>query len=568
MNDWLNYLNLVLLFSMFAVSLNLLLGYAGILSSGQAALGAMGGYTTAWVTTSWGWNPWLGVALGIAVAALVGVLLAIPSLPLPAEYVILLTLVAGEALIGLAVASPVLGGVFGIQGIASPSIFGLELTRAVNWVIPLLIAGGVIFAICWRLGESPFGRVLRATRDDERAAASVGKHVFRYRVWTFVITAAMAGLAGGLFAVYLGIASPTVYGFDVSMGIFAMVVLGGVANLPGSVLGAAIVVLSTPILQRVLDLPPERESFVRIAIYGLLLVVVIRFRPKGLLPERHSRSAKKTTAPLTGSSAVHQPLALAPDPREVILEASGLSKHFGGVVAADELSLSLVRGTITALVGPNGAGKTTVFNLLTGYLRPDAGSVLLEGSELVGLRPDQIAERGMVRTFQDVRIWPGLSVLDNVAIAIPGQAGEHIDQLFLPGRHVRSCEEKVLRQAYEWLTFVGLEGKAADSAGTLSYGETKLLSLSRAMATDAPVVLLDEPVSGVDTAWAERMLALVEDMRNAGRTICLVEHNLHVVDRLASRAYFMDLGRIVAEGTLGELTSSPELARTYFGLRS
>jgi len=568
MNDWLNYVNLVLLFSIFAVSLNLLLGYAGILSAGQAALGAMGGYTTAWVTTSWGWNPWLGVLLGIAIAAAVGLLLAIPSLPLPAEYVILLTLVAGEALIGLAIASPVLGGVFGIQSIPAPFVFGIELTRAVNWVIPLLIGGAIVYSICWRIGESPFGRVLRATRDDERAASSVGKHVFRYRVWTFVITAAMAGLAGGLFALYLGISSPTVYGFDVSMGIFAMVVLGGVANLRGSILGAIIVVFSTPVLQRLLDLPPERESFVRIAIYGLLLVVVIRFRPQGILPERHSRSAKKISAAHIAETHGTSPILQAHPSDELVLRTTELSKSFGGVVAADDLSLELHKGTITALVGPNGAGKTTVFNLLTGYLRPDRGSVQLYSKELGGLRPDEIAKNGMVRTFQDVRIWPGMSVLDNVAIAIPQQAGEHIDQLFRPGRQVSRRETTVLHEAYEWLSFVGLEDMAGDSAGELSYGQSKLLSLARVMATNAPVVLLDEPVSGVDTAWADRMLALVEDMRNAGRTICLVEHNLHVVDRLATRAYFMDLGRIIAEGTLAELTASPELARTYFGLRS
>lgn len=567
MNDWLNYVNLVLLFSIFAVSLNLLLGYAGILSAGQAALGAMGGYTTAWVTTSWGWNPWLGVLLGVFIASLVGLLLAIPSLPLPAEYVILLTLVAGEALIGLAIASPVLGGVFGIQGVPAPSIFGVELARAVNWVLPLLVGAVVVYLICWRIGESPFGRVLRATRDDERAASSIGKHVFRFRLWTFVITAAMAGFAGGLFAVYLGISSPTVYGFDVSMGIFAMVVLGGVANLPGSVLGAILVVFSTPILQRLLDLPPERESFVRIAIYGLLLVIFIRFRPQGLLPERHARSAKKIAS--VAVEATHQTDRHdVADSQEVVLQTHGLTRHFGGVVAAEDLSIALRKGTITALVGPNGAGKTTVFNLLTGYLRPDRGNVLLYGTELGGLRPDEIALNGMVRTFQDVRIWPGMSVLDNVAIAIPHQEGEHIGRLFVPGRQVARHEEVVLRQALEWLSFVGLEDVAADPAGVLSYGQTKLLSLARVMATNAPVVLLDEPISGVDTAWADRMLALVEQMRNTGRTICLVEHNLHVVDRLASRAYFMDLGRIIAEGTLSELTSSPELAKTYFGLRS
>jgi branched-chain amino acid transport system permease protein len=579
-NDWLNYLNLILIFSIFAVSLNLLLGYAGVLSSGQAALGAIGGYTTAWLALDAGWNGWVAVALGVVFAGIVGILLAIPSLPLAAEYLILLTLVVGEAVLGIVVASPSFGGTLGLTGLPGSNFFGIDLKMASDWVLPLVVFAAVIFLICWRIGESPFGRVLRATRDDDRAAAAVGKHVFAYRLWVFGITAAMSGLGGGLLALYLGICSPSVYSFDVSMGIFAMVVLGGVGNLYGSILGAVIVTLTTPILQRILPLAPESGSFVRIAIYGLVLILVIRFRPQGILPERHGRRAKPTraiTPPPEALIEVTEGHQLPPDngTLETVIEApadgsilvtSDLSKSFGTTVAADSLAMCLARGRITALVGPNGAGKTTVFNLLTGYLRPDRGSVLLGGRDLAGMRPDEIAMNGVVRTFQDVRLWTGMSVLENVAVAIPDQPGEYIGPLFRPGAQIGRREDEVRERAMEWLGYVGLEGYSEDLAGSLSYGQSKLLSLARVMATEAPVVLLDEPVSGVDTAWAEAMLSLIETMRESGRTICLVEHNLHVVDRLADHAYFMDLGRIIAEGSLSELTSSPELARTYFGI--
>ena len=509
-----------------------------------------------------------------------GILLAIPSLPLSAEYLILLTLVAGEAVLGIVVASPSFGGTLGLTGLPGSNFFGIDLKMASNWVLPLIVFAAVIFLLCWRIGESPFGRVLRATRDDDRAAAAVGKHVFAYRLWVFGITAAMSGLGGGLLALYLGICSPSVYSFDVSMGIFAMVVLGGVGNLYGSILGAVIVTLTAPILQRILPLAPESGSFVRIAIYGLVLILVIRFRPQGILPERHGRRAKPTralTPPPEALIEVTEGHQLPPDngTLETVIEApadgsilvtSDLSKSFGTTVAADSLAMGLATGKITALVGPNGAGKTTVFNLLTGYLRPDRGSVWLGGRDLAGMRPDEIAMNGVVRTFQDVRLWTGMSVLDNVAVAIPDQPGEHIGPLFRPGAQIGRREDEVRERAMEWLGYVGLEGYSEDLAGSLSYGQSKLLSLARVMATEAPVVLLDEPVSGVDTAWAEAMLSLIETMRESGRTICLVEHNLHVVDRLADHAYFMDLGRIIAEGSLSELTSSPELARTYFGI--
>lgn len=594
MEVWLNYVVLILIMTIFAVSLNLLLGHAGVLSSAHAALGAAGGYATAYLSLSRGWSPWLALLVGVVVATAVGLLLAVPSLPLSPEYLILLTLVAGEALLTVISANRSLGGTFGLTNLPRAVLFGQVLDRATAWVLPLTLITAAVFALCWRLGESPYGRVLRATRDDDRAAAAVGTHIFGYRLWVFGITSGLAGLGGGLYAMYLGVASPQVFSFDVSMAIFSMVVLGGMGNLVGSVLGASALTLITPVMQRVVELPPERASFVRIAIYGLLLVLLVRFRPEGLLPEYWGRRARAgagaadandeppaelaarvrshglnhgpTSAMRSGAAVVPAREPADADGEAVALRARGLGKRFGGVVAAENLDLDLPTGTITALVGPNGAGKTTVFNLLTGFLRPDAGAVELLGADVSGLRPDQIARAGLIRTFQDVRLWPRMSVLDNVALAVPDQPGERIGPLLTHPAAVARREREVRDQAHAWLGFVGLADRGDDLAGSLSYGQSKLISLARAMASQAPVVLLDEPVSGVDTAWADVMLALVDAMRAAGRTICLVEHNLHVVEQLADQAYFMDLGRIIARGTMAELTSSADLARTYFGL--
>ena len=249
----------------------------------------------------------------------------------------------------------------------------------------------------------------------------------------------------------------------------------------------------------------------------------------------------------------------------VVLQTKGVSKRFGGIIAADELDIELRRGTITALVGPNGAGKTTVFNLLTGAVAPDAGSILLHGEELVGLQPHQIARRGMVRSFQDVRLFNRLSCLQNVMLAVQGQPGEHAGKLFLSPRAVDRAEQETRERALAWLRFVGMGEFAAVPAGALSYGQTKLVSLARVLATEADVLLLDEPASGIDTKWVDTMLDLIEQVRDQGRTVCVVEHNLHVVGRLADHTYFMELGRITAQGTIAELTSSPRLAEVYFG---
>ena len=248
-----------------------------------------------------------------------------------------------------------------------------------------------------------------------------------------------------------------------------------------------------------------------------------------------------------------------------MLRTAGVSKRFGGIIAARDLDIELRRGTITALVGPNGAGKTTVFNLLTGAIPPDTGSVELNGDELVGLDPAQVARKGMVRSYQDVRLFNRLSCLQNVMMAVQGQPGENFATLTIAHGRVTRSEAETRDKAMEWLRFVGMADFAAVPAGALSYGQTKLVSLARVLATEAEVLLLDEPASGIDTKWVDTMLDLIEQVRDQGRTVCVVEHNLHVVGRLADHTYFMELGEITAQGTIAELTSTPRLAEVYFG---
>ena len=249
----------------------------------------------------------------------------------------------------------------------------------------------------------------------------------------------------------------------------------------------------------------------------------------------------------------------------MILRVRNLSKSFGGIVAASGVELELHRGTITALVGSNGAGKTTILNLLTGAIRPDSGSVELNGVELAGLTTNRIATMGLVRSFQDVRTLPRLTTLENVMLAVQDQPGESAVQLFSrPGRIART-ERATRETAMQWLDFVGLASVAGTPAGALGFGQQKLVALARVLATEADVLLLDEPASGIDQHWVEVMIDLIAKLRPQGRTVLLVEHNLHVVGRLADYAYFLELGRIRAHGAFEELTSDRRLAEAYFG---
>jgi branched-chain amino acid transport system permease protein len=608
--DWGNQ---ILIFGIYAVSLNLLMGFAGQLSVAHAAFGGVGGYTAGYLSSHFGLGFVPCILFGIGAAALVGVLVSLPALRLSREYLLLLTLATATIITSVATSVDVFGGSLGLQGIQVPTLFGRTLLRPADFIWTFLVLAVIVLVICWRLGESPFGRVLRGIRDDESVARSLGKNVVTYKVVVFGITSGMAGLAGALIAYYNQIAIPAQYGFATMMSIIAMVVVGGIGNLAGSFVGAFLLVALEPVLQKTVHVAADKASLLRLMISGLIVVGVLLARPQGLIPERlrgvrgRGRDSFDVIGSLlpslrasTPAVAVGSGLALRPDggreaslapgraverpasrvelveepPASVgnrtpspasVLVARELSKSFGGIKAAHNLSFELMRGSITGLIGPNGAGKTTVFNLLTGAIKPDLGRVELNGADITAWTPNRVARAGMVRSFQDVRVYPRISALDNVSMGVPHQAGERAFELFLlPHRVIR--DTRLTRQrALDCLEFVGLADGATLAAGELSFGEQKLVALARILATGAEVILLDEPASGIDEPSVERMLEVIELIRREGKTICIVEHNLHVVERIAQRIYFMESGSIVAEGTMEELIAQPHLAEAYFG---
>lgn len=567
---WTNYLIQALLLASLALSVNLLVGYAGQVSVAHAAFAGIGGYSVGYLTTVRDLPFEVTLVAAALVAAAVGVLIGLIALGLAEEFLILMTLAFSLAIIGIFATFDSLGGVMGITGISGLSLFGYALDDPRDWLLPATVTLVVVFSVCWRLGESPYGRVLKGLREDTEATRALGKNTFGHKVGIFAITAGMAGWVGALYSGWLGLATPSAFGFPLAMAVFAMVIVGGNANLFGSIVAAGVLTMVEPVLREALGMQSSQAALVQLVLYGGLLVLVMIVRPQGLFAERFRHVGLPPAAPVTvGPRVVSErdagPARTAYDEADVVLKAEGLSKRFGGIVAAKDLSLELRRGTITALVGPNGAGKTTAFNLLTGAVAPDTGSVRLEGRELVGQRPDRIVRAGLVRTFQDVRLLGRLTCLENVMLAVPDQPGERLDKLFLPGRLVSTSDRHVAEQAMEWLGFVGLADQAGTPAESLSYGQSKLVSLARALATRAPVLLLDEPASGVDTTWVDTMLTMIDAVRAEGRTVCLVEHNLDVVRELADHTYFMELGEITASGTIAELTSSARLTEAYFG---
>ena len=589
--------NQVLLFSMLALSLNLLMGYAGQVSAAHAAFAGIGGYAVAKLTMSAGMGFPPAIVLAVLFAAIMGVLISLPALRLALESLLILTLSAGMIFVTFVSSISGFGGTYGLRITSSPSIFGREFNYPSEYFGPFLLLAIAVFLVCWRLGESPFGRVLKAIREDETAARAVGKNVFFYKVAVFGITAGIAGLTGAMIASYNQLVAPVQFSFSQVMLMFTIVIFGGMGNLFGSVLGAAVIIVSTPVLEHTLSIGAEKAALVRLLIYGAILILLMCLRPEGLLPEnvslrpllrwvRHWREgAQPALASATATSST-LPATVPPIPRDLaarsdnpsrpqnesengdgrpMARVQGLTKSFGGIVAVDKVDIVLLDRHITGLVGPNGAGKTTLFNLLTGMVSPDEGKIELRGKSIEGKTPDAIVKMGMARSFQDVRLFLRMTVLQNVMLATLHHPGETIGGLFVRPLAVTRAERRAKQRALECLSFVGLADKAGVLAGSLAFGEQKLVAIARLLATEADVLLLDEPTSGIDPQWVDNVGKTIAALPTMGKTVCIVEHNLHALEQVADRCYFMEYGRVTAEGTLRELMNEPRLVKAYFG---
>ena len=630
MEYYISVLNQALILAIFALSLNLVMGYAGQISMAHAVLGAAGGYAAGFLSVHFGLSYVPGLAVGAVMALVVGAIISLPALRLEAEYLVLMTIALASAILAAVVALPWFGGTRTLMGVQEMSIFGVKLDHSWQRFPVIAIPMIIVLLVCWRLGESPFGRVLKGLREDATAVRALGKNPLRFHLITFAVTSAMAGVAGTILVYDAQLVAANQFDFVWNQTIIIALVIGGMGNPFGAVIGSLIIAFFNPLFEQFIKLDPTFTHLLRLALYGVLLIAVLRLRPEGILPEgllsgRRSKfrdslveqdttkvsphrqgetavaspassfgsflpssAAFSTTGPTGPSSLVTSRVvaatppgassladlgspserALAPAeraPSEWILEAQGLAKRFGGIIAVNGMDLRLRQEQITALVGPNGAGKTTVFNLLTGALPVDQGDVFLRGTRITGLAPDRVAELGMVRSFQDVRLIGRMTALQNVMLAVPHQPGENVRSLLFQPRKVSRFEKIARQNAMRQLEFVGLVGEAHTLVSQLGYGQQKLVSLARILATEADVLLLDEPASGIDRAWLEPTLQAILRLPEAGKTVLIVEHNLEVVGTLATWVYFLEQGQVTAEGTMQELTQQERLAEVYFG---
>ena len=428
------------------------------------------------------------------------------------------------------------------------------------------------------LKDSRVGRAFMAIRENEMAAGTAGVDTTYYKIMAFSLSAGYAGFGGWLFA-HSGshYISPDTFSFEQSVIMLVMAVLGGNGSAIGSIVGAILLTLLPEVLRFL------KDSYMMVYAAGIVLIMI--FMPSGIagLVKNLPVSARLREWWRDGSTAARQVAAAAASrensgekPKafsiedctgsdEVLLSVKGLAKHFGGLRAVDGVDMEVRRGKIQALIGPNGSGKTTILNMLSGLYVPTAGEILLEGRAISGQKSHHITSQGMARTFQNIRLFGELSVLENVLIGQHGHARSGLLTSVLQPPSQKAEEAGMRKKALEMLAFVGLKGKEFATANSLPYGQQRLLELARALASDPKLLLLDEPAAGLNAAETEALVELLFQICDRGITILLVEHDMSLVMNVSDHITVLNFGKKIAEGSAEEVEHNQEVIDAYLG---
>ena len=560
-NFWITLANYAGIAAIVAVGLVVLTGYGGMTSFSQATFMGFGAYTTALLTTQAGLSPWLTLPCAMLAAGVAALLIGAITLRLSGHYLALGTLAWAVSLYYVVANLDVFGRNDGISGIPPLHLGSLPLISSRAYFAVVWIAVALVLLTTRNLLDSRAGRAIRALRGGTAAAASFGVNLARTRMLAFVYAAVLAGLAGWLYAHMQRSVNPTPFALNASIEYLLMAVIGGIGSLPGALLGAALFTVVNDQLQNLLPRLLGSAGSYETIVFGALLVLLLQTAPEGLWPLLARRAPALRPRAITGGNPL--PRRTMPAPGTTVLRTRGLRRTFGGLVAVNDIALHLDAGEIVGLIGPNGAGKSTTFNLLTGVDRPTAGTVELLGQTLPHATPQRVASLGIARSFQHVKLVPGMSVIENVAIGahLRGRAGP------LPAllRLDRAEEATLFTNAAHQLDRVGLTAEAFRPADSLALGQQRVVEIARALSLDPAVLLLDEPAAGLRHHEKQELAALLRRLRDDGVTILLVEHDMDFVMGLTDRLVVMEFGTKLAEGPAAAVRANPAVIEAYLG---
>jgi branched-chain amino acid transport system permease protein len=563
---WIVLLDNIGLAALVAMGLVLLTGVGGLTSFGQAAFCGFGAYTTAVLTTGYGLSPWLTLPLALIVSGGAAVILGLITVRLSGHYLPLGTIAWGISLFYLFSKLEFVGRNDGISGIPPLALGSLQLTDPGKIYFAIWLAVIVCALLTINLLDSRTGRAIRALRRGHIAAEAFGVETARAKLLVFIYAAVLAGLSGWLYAHFQRAVNPTPFGLNASIEYLFIAVVGGAGYVWGAVLGAGIVVVLKEILQSYLPLVFHGNAQLETVIFGILLVALLQIAPGGMWPKLTALLPFRVKIPKPQAADALPPRAKAIATSNSLLDIQAARKQFGGVIAVNDVSFDVKAREIVALIGPNGAGKSTTFNLITGVLRATGGTISILGKTVDNAPPQEIAELGVARTFQHVKLVPDMSVLENVAIGahLRGHAGAIASMLRLD----RKDEAGLLAEAARQIVRVGLGDQMHQPAGSLSLGQQRIVEIARALCVDPILLLLDEPAAGLRHMEKQKLSALLRQLRGEGMSVLLVEHDMGFVMDIADRIVVLEFGTRIAQGTPAEVRANPDVIKAYLGAAS